>query len=80
VVGFDGVDEAARFWPSLTTVVQPMQRLGSAACRGLLDEIEGVESEASSLTLEYPMELLVRSSSGPVPAAPKRAAPARKRS
>jgi DNA-binding LacI/PurR family transcriptional regulator len=79
VVGFDGVDEAARFWPPLTTVVQPMQTLGSAACRGLLDKIAGVESEASSLTVEYPMELLVRSSSGPAPAAPKRAAPARKR-
>ncbi len=64
VVGFDGVDEAARFWPSLTTVVQPMQTLGSAACRALIDKIEGAESE-SSLTMEYPMELVVRNSSGP---------------
>jgi DNA-binding LacI/PurR family transcriptional regulator len=64
VVGFDGVDEAARFWPSLTTVVQPMQTLGSAACRGLIDKIEGVEGEGS-MTMEYPMELVVRNSSGP---------------
>jgi DNA-binding LacI/PurR family transcriptional regulator len=80
VVGFDGVDEGARFWPSLTTVVQPMQTLGSTACRGLLDKIEGVESEAPSMTVEYPMELVVRNSSGPAPAGPKRATPARKRS
>ncbi len=78
VVGFDGVDEGARFWPSLTTVMQPMQTLGSAACRGLLDKIEGAESE-SALTVEYPMELVVRNSSGPAPSAPKRAAAPRKR-
>ena len=33
VVGFDGLDEAAHFTPTLTTVVQPLRELGELAVR-----------------------------------------------
>ena len=36
VVGFDGLDEAAHFTPSLTTVVQPLRELGELAVREVL--------------------------------------------
>jgi LacI family transcriptional regulator len=62
VVGFDGLDEAAHFTPSLTTVVQPLRELGELAVR----EILGIASEARgrgtvrSLTLAT--QLVVRES------------------
>jgi LacI family transcriptional regulator len=68
VAGFDGVDEGARFWPSLTTVVQPMHTLGSSACRALLERIDNPQLD-EALTVEYPMELVVRESTGKGPAA-----------
>jgi LacI family transcriptional regulator len=66
VVGFDGVPEGARGLPALTTVAQPMREMGRAACHRLLAEIElpGTEQPTS---LEYPMELVVRESTGPAP-------------
>lgn len=64
VVGFDGVEEGARFWPSLTTVSQPMHTLGATACRVLLERIEEPENDVVT-TVEHPMELLVRESTGP---------------
>ena len=36
VVGFDGLDEAAHFTPSLTTVVQPLCELGELGVREVL--------------------------------------------
>ncbi len=67
VAGFDGVDEGARFWPSLTTVVQPMHTLGSSACRALLERIDNPQLD-EALTVEYPMELVIRESTGKGPA------------
>ncbi len=64
VAGFDNVGEAERFWPGLTTVAQPMQLLGSAACKALLERIEKPEQDVV-MTIEYPMELVVRESTGP---------------
>ena len=40
VVGFDGLDEAAQFTPSLTTVVQPLRELGELGVRELLASTE----------------------------------------
>jgi LacI family transcriptional regulator len=66
VAGFDGVDAGAGFYPSLTSVAQPLHTLGAAATRGLLDRIERPEDDVP-MTVEYPMELVVRESTGPVP-------------
>jgi LacI family transcriptional regulator len=71
VVGFDGVAEGARMLPALTTVAQPMRRMGRAACQRLLAEIASPGSEPPG-TLEFPMELLVRESTGPAPAHSRR--------
>ena len=65
VTGFDGVEEGARFWPSLTTAEQPMEQLGRAAVAALLDRIDDPESDVA-MTVEYPMPLSLRESTGPV--------------
>ncbi len=43
VVGFDDIPDAALSHPSLTTVQQPLQAMGEAAMRMLLDILEGKE-------------------------------------
>jgi LacI family transcriptional regulator len=65
VTGFDGVEEGARFWPGLTTAEQPMEQLGRAAVAALLDRIDDPESDVA-MTVEYPMPLNLRESTGPV--------------
>lgn len=69
VVGFDGLDEAEQFTPSLTTVRQPLQELGKLAVRELLvavDEPDRTPVRALTLT----PELMVRESApAPAPAA-----------
>ncbi|MEV4313711.1 LacI family DNA-binding transcriptional regulator [Actinocrispum sp. NPDC049592] len=61
VVGFDDMDEAAYFWPPLTTVRQSFEAVGSAAVAALLAEIAGEVRAAVSV----PTELIVRSSTAP---------------
>lgn len=67
VVGFDGVPEAARFWPALTTVAQPLRDMGSAACRILMQMIDGTDDHITD-AVTFKTELVVRESTGPVPA------------
>ncbi|GMA34556.1 hypothetical protein GCM10025876_07600 [Demequina litorisediminis] len=43
VIGFDDIPEAGLASPALTTVRQPLQEMGAAAMRMLLDRIEGRE-------------------------------------
>jgi len=66
VVGFDGIEEGARFWPGVTTVAQPMHAIGSAATRIVLQMIEGTESQIPE-RVEFDTELIVRESTGPAP-------------
>jgi LacI family transcriptional regulator len=66
VVGFDGIEEGARFWPGVTTVAQPMHAIGSAAARIVLQMIEGTESQIPEY-MEFDTELVVRESTGPAP-------------
>lgn len=65
VTGFDGVEEGARFWPGLTTSEQPMELLGRAAVVALLDRIDDPSSDVA-MTVEYPMPLALRESTGAV--------------
>jgi LacI family transcriptional regulator len=68
VVGFDGVPEGERFWPGLTTAVQPTRLMGQMACRTLLERIQNpVLDEVTRV--EYHMQLAVRESTGPAPGA-----------
>src|SRR5450432_1652277 len=65
VVGFDDIPAATLFWPGLTTVRQQMRSMGAAACRTLLTALLEEPPERSSL--EFPMDLIVRQSTGPAP-------------
>lgn len=61
VVGFDGLDEAAQFTPSLTTVRQPLNELGTLAVRELLAAVD--EPDRTTLrALTLAPELIVRDS------------------
>jgi DNA-binding LacI/PurR family transcriptional regulator len=60
VVGFDDIQSAAYINPPLTTVRQPLQKMGEIAARTLLDLIEGRVKNLSEIAVEP--ELVVRRS------------------
>jgi LacI family transcriptional regulator len=62
VVGFDDVPQAARVEPPLTTVRQPIHRLGATTVDSLLDLISYPDSTPRRIVL--PTELVVRASCG----------------
>ncbi len=62
VIGFDNVPESALATPPLTTINQPLQRMGSEALRLLVDLIDGRERPAH---LRLPTELVMRASCAP---------------
>jgi DNA-binding LacI/PurR family transcriptional regulator len=63
VVGFDDIQSAAFITPPLTTVKQPLYRMGEIAARTLLDRIEGRINDISEIAIEA--ELVVRNSTAP---------------
>ncbi len=68
VVGFDDIQIAVHNIPSLTTVRQPLQKMGELAARTLLNRIETHGEVLAEIAVEP--ELAVRQSSGPVPTIP----------
>jgi LacI family transcriptional regulator len=70
VVGFDGVPEAAYYWPPLTTVYQDQQKLGGTAVRELVQIIEATQQNKAVVepqTILLQPELIARQSSVPKP-------------
>jgi DNA-binding LacI/PurR family transcriptional regulator len=65
VVGFDGIPEGGRYWPGLTTVLQPAHRMGASACRALIECMQNPDLERTA-DVQYGVELIVRESTGPV--------------
>lgn len=65
VIGFDDIPGAAFHMPSLTTVRQPLARMGEVAAQSLLERIEGKREFPSEIAIEP--ELVVRESTGPAP-------------
>ena len=63
VAGFDGVDEAARSRPTLTTVQQDLFGQGELAARLLLSAVAGRPTRS----VRRPTELVVGESTGPAP-------------
>jgi DNA-binding LacI/PurR family transcriptional regulator len=61
VVGFDDIQSAAYFNPPLTTVRQPLIKMGEMAARTLLDRIDGSMKYVPEIAIEP--ELVVRKSS-----------------
>jgi DNA-binding LacI/PurR family transcriptional regulator len=64
VVGFDDIPGAAFTFPGLTTVRQPLQRMGQIAAQCVIDQIEGLAPYVPEIAIEP--ELVVRASTGPV--------------
>jgi LacI family transcriptional regulator len=67
VVGFDGIPEAAYYWPPLTTVYQDLCELGRTAVRELSRAVEAGHQQdgpPNPVTLSLRPELIVRASSG----------------
>lgn len=64
VVGFDDIRDAAYHVPSLTTVRQPLRKMGEIAARSLVQRIEGRKDYPDEIAIEP--ELVVRESTGSV--------------
>jgi DNA-binding LacI/PurR family transcriptional regulator len=63
VVGFDDIPGAAYANPGLTTVRQPLIRMGQIAAQTLVDQIEGRGEYVAEIAIEP--EFVVRDSTGP---------------
>lgn len=66
VVGFDDIPGAIFSDPALTTVRQPLQRMGQIAAKTLIEQIEGSAEYVSEIAIEP--EFVVRASTAPPPA------------
>jgi DNA-binding LacI/PurR family transcriptional regulator len=64
VVGLDDIEIAVHYTPSLTTVRQPLQKMGEVAARALIEQLEGNSRESQDILVEP--ELVVRKSTSPV--------------
>lgn len=67
VIGFDDISSAAYQNPSLTTVRQPLQRMGLLAAESVLTRINGKGTETASELIQVDPELVVRESTAPPP-------------
>jgi LacI family transcriptional regulator len=63
VVGFDDIPAAAFHYPSLTTVRQPLRRMGELAVEMLVDRLEGSKEMPREIAVQP--EIVVRESTGP---------------
>ena len=66
VMGFDDIPGAAFHSPSLTTVRQPLSRMGEVAAQSLLERIEGKKDYPAEIAIEP--ELVVRESTAKIAA------------
>lgn len=65
VIGFDDIPGAAFNTPSVTTVRQPLNRMGEVAAQSLLERIEGKKEYPDEIAIEP--ELVVRESTARAP-------------
>jgi DNA-binding LacI/PurR family transcriptional regulator len=63
VVGFDDMEEAAHFWPPLTTIRQTFVEVGRRSVDALITEIQAGEHHHRPVTV--PTELVIRQSTAP---------------
>jgi alanine racemase len=64
IVGFDDIPVARFTDPPLTTIAQPVQAMGAATVRALLEQIQSATVHAGEFM--FPPDLVVRGSTGPV--------------
>ena len=67
VVGFDDIQSAAFQRPALTTVRQPLRKMGKIAAETLLRRIASKEPQTRSTCIIVEPELVVRATTGPAP-------------
>ncbi len=65
VIGFDDIPASGLCWPGLTTVRQEMRAMGAEACHAIMSTLDHLKVERPHV--EFPMKLMVRESTGPVP-------------
>jgi LacI family transcriptional regulator len=68
VIGFDDIPTASHVFPPLTTMRQPLVDMAARAVSEVVELIQGRENNASKMT--FPLELVIRHSTGPAPQAP----------
>ena len=68
MIGFDDVAQASLSVPSLTTVRQPMEAMGSLSVGIALDAIKSVSQKGDIPVVRrrIPAEIVVRESTGPL--------------
>lgn len=66
VIGFDDIDSAAFYHPSLTTIRQPLAQMGELAAQTLLQRIAESDAASGPSFVSVEPELIVRESTGPV--------------
>lgn len=76
VLGFDDIQSAAYQVPSLTTIRQPLQKMGSMAAQLLLKKLSG---EAIPESVQVEPELVVRESTAPALEVANKKVPSRRR-
>jgi LacI family transcriptional regulator len=76
VIGFDDIDAAGYYNPPLTTVRQPMLRMGEEAASALLDYVNAGPKKRKAQVVHRVLEpeIVVRRSTGPVHKASKKTA------
>jgi LacI family transcriptional regulator len=67
VVGFDDIEQASFAHPTLTTIAQPKQQMGRLSAELLTRLIADDNPPDPQATLDLPVQLVVRESSGPCP-------------
>jgi LacI family transcriptional regulator len=60
VVGFDDIPQASLIHPAMTTINQPLEKMGRVATQMLLDLLKHPDKEADRI--ELPTQLVVRDS------------------
>lgn len=76
VIGFDDINSAAFQNPSLTTIRQPLQKMGRLAAKTLLQRLEGAANPGE---ISVKPELIVRESTAPANAKMQASVPGRMR-
>lgn len=66
IIGFDDIPTASAVFPALTTIRQPFPAMADRAVTEVVNLIQG--REASAARIPFPTELIIRNSTGPVPA------------
>jgi DNA-binding LacI/PurR family transcriptional regulator len=61
----NGIPEGGLYWPGLTSVLQPVHRMGASGCRALLEVMQNPDLERTA-DVQYGVELIPRESTAEV--------------